>query len=106
MNEHQIENYLCTQVKDKGGLALKLNSTSMAGLPDRLVLFPDGAIYFVELKAPGKKPRPLQAAVHRRLKSLGFMVSVIDSKQQVNEFIEKVGTDGIYTTQVSGNSHK
>ena len=106
MNEHQIENYLCTQVKDKGGLALKLNSTSMAGLPDRLVLFPDGFIYFVELKAPGKKPRPLQAAVHRRLKSLGFMVSVIDSKQQVNEFIEKVGTDGIYTAQVSGNCHK
>ena len=60
MIEKQIENKLTTAVKKNGGIALKLVCPSFAGMPDRLILLPDGHIGFAELKAPGKKPRPLQ----------------------------------------------
>ena len=65
MREKQIENKLATEAKKLGGIALKFVSPSFDGMPDRLVLIPDGHIAFVELKAPGKKPRPLQLARHR-----------------------------------------
>ena len=58
MREKQIENKLATEAKKLGGIALKFVSPSFDGMPDRLVLIPDGHIAFVELKAPGKKPRP------------------------------------------------
>ncbi len=54
----------------------------MAGVPDRLVLLPKGKIYFVELKAPGKKLRPLQLKRKEQLESLGFKVYVIDSYEK------------------------
>ena len=60
MLEKHIEQKLVKKVKDKGGLALKLVSPSLDGLPDRLLLFSKGKIAFAELKAPGKKLRPLQ----------------------------------------------
>ena len=68
MREKQIENKLATEAKKLGGIALKFVSPSFDGMPDRLVLIPDGHIAFVELKAPGKKPRPLQLARHRLLR--------------------------------------
>lgn len=79
MLEKNIENKLTTAVKKAGGIAPKFVSPSFAGMPDRLVLLPDGVFAFVELKAPGESPRPLQKARHRKLRSLGFKVYVIDS---------------------------
>lgn len=80
MLESQIEKLLVKEVKKRNGIALKITSPSMAGLPDRLVLLPKGRIIFVELKRPGGKPRPLQVAVHNTLFKLGFPVAVIDSQ--------------------------
>lgn len=91
MREAEIEKFLVKQVTKRGGLALKLNSTSMAGLPDRMVLWKNSHILFVELKAPGKKIRSLQAAAHRVLKRLGFQILVIDSKEKVLEMMDDYG---------------
>ena len=90
MREKQIENKLATEAKKLGGIALKFVSPSFDGMPDRLVLLPDGHIAFVELKAPGKKPRPLQLARHRVLRSLGFRVYVIDSVEQIGGMLDEV----------------
>lgn len=92
MREKQIENKLATEAKKLGGIALKFVSPSFDGMPDRLVLIPDGHIAFVELKAPGKKPRPLQLARHRLLRSLGFRVYVIDSVEQIGGILNEVRT--------------
>ena len=59
MPEKQLEYLFLTEVKRVGGLALKFVSPGFAGVPDRLVLIPDGKIGFVEVKAPGQHPRPL-----------------------------------------------
>ena len=90
MLEKQIENKLTRMVKQNGGIAVKFVSPSFAGMPDRLVLLPDGIIAFVELKAPGKKPRPLQIARHKLLRLLGFQVYVIDGVEQIGGIIDEI----------------
>lgn len=82
MLEKEIEQKLVNYIKSKGGLCLKLNSTSMVGLPDRLVILPS-RILFVELKAPKQKPRKVQIAVMNKLKALGCEVRVIDNLEQI-----------------------
>ena len=90
MNEKQIENKLTTAVKKNGGIALKLVCPGFAGMPDRLILLPDGHVGFAELKAPGKKPRPLQLARHRLLRELGFKVYVIDDIAQIGGMLDEL----------------
>ena len=92
MREKQIENKLATEAKKLGGIAVKFVSPSFDGMPDRLVLIPDGHIAFVELKAPGKKPRPLQLSRHRLLRSLGFRVYVHDSVEQIGGMLDEIRT--------------
>lgn len=75
-----------------GGIALKFISPGMAGVPDRLVLLPKGKIFFVELKVPGKKLRPLQLKRKEQLESLGFKVYVIDSYKKVQEVLDEIHT--------------
>ena len=90
MIEKQIENKLTMAVKKNGGIALKLVCPSLAGMPDRLILLPDGHVGFAELKAPGKKPRPLQLARHRLLRELGFKVYVIDDIAQIGGMLDEL----------------
>ena len=87
MKESQLERKLVHSVVHAGGLALKFTSPGMAGVPDRLILLPEGRIAFAELKAPGKKPRPLQLHRHTQLRALGFRVYVIDSPDQIGEML-------------------
>ncbi|RKO63243.1 VRR-NUC domain-containing protein [Caldibacillus debilis] len=91
MRERDIEEYLRNQVKKAGGKAYKFVSPGNDGVPDRLVLFPGGRVYFVELKAPGKKPRPLQIKQMRDIASFGCNVRAIDSKEGVDAFIREAG---------------
>ena len=80
MLEKQIENKLTRMVKQHGGIAVKF------------VLLPDGIIAFVELKALGKKPRPLQIARHKLLRSLGFQVYVTDGVEQIGGMLHELLT--------------
>ena len=90
MREKTIESKLISEVKKYGGIAVKFVSPSFAGMPDRLVLLSDGLIAFVELKAPGKRPRPLQESRHRLLRSLGFKVYVIDKPEQIGGMLDEL----------------
>jgi hypothetical protein len=90
MREKQIEARLKREVKRIGGLALKFASPGNAGVPDRIVLLPNGNVVFAELKAPGKNLRPLQIKRKEQLETLGFKVYVIDSYEKVDVFIQEV----------------
>ncbi len=90
MREKTIEQKLVREVKTKGGICPKFVSPGYAGMPDRLVLMPDGKFAFAELKAPGKKPRPLQLARHRMLEQLGYKVYVIDSVEQIGGMLYEI----------------
>ena len=98
MREKEIEQALVTATRRKGGLCLKVISPSMTGLPDRMILLPTGRCGFAELKAPGKKPRPLQERRLKQLKGLGFYVTVIDGKAQIEETLEEINAQKGTTT--------
>ena len=88
--ERTIEQKLAARVKAMGGIAPKFTSAGFDGMPDRLVLLPGGRMGFVELKAPGRKPRPLQLVRHRLLRRLGFKVFVIDEINQIDSVLEEI----------------
>lgn len=91
MREKAIEQKLASAVKAKGGIALKFISPSFNGMPDRLVLLPDGKCGFVEVKAPGKKQRPLQMARIKLLRRMGFWAFVLDDEKQIPQIISAIG---------------
>jgi hypothetical protein len=90
MRERIIEQHLRRRIEAMGGQCYKLHAIHQQGLPDRLVLLPDGRVFFVELKSPGKKPTRIQEIVHARLRILKQVVMVLDSKEAVDGFIESL----------------
>lgn len=90
MLEKEIEQMLVRSVKNIGGLCLKFTCFGLDGVPDRLVLLPKGKCAFVELKAPGKKPRALQIKRMKQLTALGFLCFVIDEKEQIGGVIDAI----------------
>ena len=90
MKEKTIEKKLVIAAKDMGGIAPKFMSPGFDGMPDRIVLLPGGRIGFVEVKVPGKAPRPLQEARHRMLRLLGFKVYVLDTVDQIGGILDAI----------------
>lgn len=89
MREKQIEQKLVKAVRNAGGLCPKFVSPGLAGMPDRLILLPGRRLAFVEVKAPGEKPRLLQLHRHAQLRALGFRVHVLDDPAQIPEILEQ-----------------
>lgn len=84
--ESVVESHLYDETKRLGGLCFKFTPCGVNGVPDRIVVM-NGRIVFVELKAPGKMPRPNQFAIHRKMRRAGAIVHVIDSKHGVDELL-------------------
>lgn len=92
MRENEVEQALVKAVRNVGGKCLKFTCPGFAGVPDRLMLLPGGKIAFIELKAPGKKPRALQIKRMKQLSALGFKCFVIDNKDGIGGVIDAVST--------------
>jgi hypothetical protein len=93
MREKQIERKLTIATKNMGGISVKFVSPGFDGMPDRIVLLPGGHMAFMEVKAPGKAPRPLQEARHRMLRRLGFRVYILDDERQITKTLAEIGGD-------------
>lgn len=100
MRERDIEKHLVKRVKELGGECRKVVWQGRRGAPDRLVMLPDfwwwhcragsrgyPGPFFVELKAPGEKPRPEQKREHDRMRECHCRVFVIDSIEGVEELL-------------------
>ena len=92
MRENEIERKFVLEVKKAGGICPKWVAPGFDGVPDRIAMFPGGKLAFVEIKAPGEKPRPLQAARHRLLRQLGFEVYVLDETRKIGGMIDEIRT--------------
>ncbi|QJC22021.1 VRR-NUC domain-containing protein [Arcanobacterium buesumense] len=92
MNEKHIEKHFKRLIEKHGGLCLKFVSPGTQGVPDRIIITPTGHITFAELKAPGKKPRPAQANMIRKLEKLGATVHIIDSITKAEETAHEILT--------------
>lgn len=91
--ELAVETYFVKRVeKDLRGIALKGDVPGRRFL-DRIVILPGGMTYYVELKRPkGGRLSEHQKETIRRLKDMGHDVAVLNSKQQVDEWIEWLRT--------------
>lgn len=92
MSEKKIEQALVSAIKAQGGVCWKFVSPGTAGVPDRIILMPMGRIAFVEVKAPGERPRKLQLARHRLLRHLGFRTFVLDNPEQIGGILDEIQT--------------
>lgn len=92
MREKAIEQKLVRMVKKRGGICPKWVSPGFDGVPDRIVLLPARRLGFVEVKAPGEKPRPLQISRHKLLQKLGFKVYVLDAEEQIGDILDEIQT--------------
>lgn len=87
MNEHHIEQALKAAVEADGGLCWKLVCPGTTGVPDRICL-KAGRVVFVEVKAPGRKPRPIQLRRMNQLAAHGFQTFVVDSIDGIKEVLD------------------
>ena len=79
VSEKDLERTFSNQLnRTKKVWVVKLLSTFIKGLPDRMVLCKGGYVGFAEIKTTGKKPTKIQLYIHDKLRSLGFEVFVID----------------------------
>ena len=86
--ERTLEKRFVSEIKKRGGLAIKMPGNIMTGIPDRLVILPGGRIVFVELKRDTGRVSKIQAHVHKLLLDLGCHVEVLFGRDQIDEFLD------------------
>ena len=86
MNHERASNRTTLEkaVEAIGGLCWKFTSPGTAGVPDRICIH-HGRVIFVELKAPGRLPRPIQRRRIRQLQDHGVGAVVVDSIEGIKE---------------------
>ena len=89
MQEKEIEKRFKKTIEKKGGLCFKWVSPGTRGVPDRIVLFPGGKIYLVEMKRPGGVCSPVQSLLHKKIEDLGTRVYVIASDEEADRLLEE-----------------
>ena len=95
MSESQIERRLVQGVKAKGGMCLKFTSPGAPGVPDRIVLTPDGRVYFVEVKTIIGRLAGIQRWMVGEMQKRGAQVRVLHGVDAVKEFLEEVDPDEV-----------
>lgn len=90
MLEKKIEKELKKRVEDIGGISIKLVSQYQNGIPDRLVILPEGRVYFIELKTDKGRLSDLQIYQQNRLRRLKQNVRTIWTCEDIEEFMSEV----------------
>lgn len=93
MLEKDIEKLFRDEIKKAGGKAYKFTSPGNDGVPDRIVMLPDGRIVFVELKTDTGKLSKLQELQCRQIAELGQTVRVLHGLSEVREFFLEFGLE-------------
>jgi hypothetical protein len=82
--EKHIEAYLVKRVKALGGIAYKWRGHG--GAADRIIVLPDGTVWFVEVKTIGGRLSALQKVFAADMARLKQRYCVLWTKEQVDEF--------------------
>ncbi len=88
MRESKIEGHLVKKLAAINVTTRKVQWTGRDGAPDRLIYAMGGI--FVELKAPGEKPRTNQLLEHEKMREAGMRVEVIDSLEMVDALVSQI----------------
>ena len=90
--EKHVEAYLIKRVKALGGISYKWSSMNVRGVADRVVIFPGGWVYFVELKRDKSCPMSKhQKIFFDTMASLNMEACVcLHGKEEVDSWIESL----------------
>lgn len=88
--ESKLERNFYERIRYANGQCIKLYAATVTGIPDRLILMPEGRLWFVELKKEDGRVKPRQKVMHRMLKSMGFKVRILWSKEDIDNFINEI----------------
>lgn len=90
MKESEIEKRLVKRVRERGGICYKFVSPNNRGVPDRIVITPQGRTIYVELKAENGKLSFLQEWQIKNLRSRQCDVRVLKGLTEVECFVKEV----------------
>ena len=85
--EKHIEAYLVKRVKALGGIAYKWRGHG--GAADRIIVLPDGTVWFVEVKTIGGRLSALQKVFAADMARLKQRYCVLWTKEQVDAWVDK-----------------
>ena len=89
MLESKVEKTIRSWCRDNDILFYKFVSPGKSGVPDRIAIGPKGKIAFLELKAPGKHPAPLQMHELHKLNARGVSASWFDDAHPAIEWLAR-----------------
>lgn len=90
VRERTVEQHLVDGLRRIGIPCVKFQPDHMRGMPDRLILLPDGKVLWCELKTQGGKLEPIQEVRHRELRKAGHEVRVVWSVDQADKLIDEI----------------
>src|SRR5689334_7662873 len=86
--EKDVEKSTCRYAHSLGVWHCKFKSVNNRGVPDRIFITPEGLVFFIEFKRPGKKKvDPLQVLVIDEMWAVGALVFVTDDIDVAKEII-------------------
>lgn len=88
--EKNVEAYLVKEIHKLGGKAYKFVSPAHRSVPDRIILMPNGRLWFVEVKRSGGKLTPLQEQELDRLEAYGQKTFICYGRDGVDHFLRNV----------------
>jgi hypothetical protein len=92
--ESQMEGKLVAFAKSLGYLSFKFTSPSQAGVPDRCFINLVGGVLFMETKAPGKKPTPIQMRMLKKLRNQGVAAGWTNNLEKGKKMLEEFHRHG------------
>lgn len=104
MKESTIEARLVREVKKRGGLCYKFTSPDNAGVPDRIVITPEGKTIYVELKTLVGRLAKIQKWQLEEMRKRNADVRVLYGMEQVLAFVEEVIPCGSSRTRISNTA--
>lgn len=90
MIESALEKKLRDGVKGLGGLCYKFVSPGNAGVPDRVVILPDGRVHFVEVKTEKGRLSKGQTVMQIRMGLHGATVRTLHGLADVEQYIQEL----------------
>lgn len=90
MKESTVEAAIRDYAKSLHCLTFKFTSPATPGVPDRIVISPEGKVLFLEVKRPGERPRKLQAHWLLQLRAMGVRAEWADTVECGKLAIDKL----------------
>ncbi|ADR51969.1 VRR-NUC domain-containing protein [Candidatus Liberibacter solanacearum CLso-ZC1] len=89
-SEHEIEKRLVKGVQQLDCWVRKASFVSHRGCPDRLIITPQGRLWWIEVKQPSGRLSPQQKIEIEELLRRGQRVKVLFSAEEVDNFLKEL----------------